>query len=109
LEAILHSLIDALIRLTDALASFSDEWAGLSNLPHGPCNSRNRLARVTTSLVVTANGLIEAFVRLGTALVRVSITAIEVRCPRTERVNELMGRRSSRDDRAARLSKFEKR
>jgi hypothetical protein len=87
-----------LIRLTHALASFCDEWIGLSHPLHRPCKARISLANVSTSLVRTENGLIDAFVRLGTALVNASITTIEVRNTRAEQVNELARRGISQDN-----------
>jgi hypothetical protein len=94
----LHGLINGLIGLINASVSLCDASIGLSNPPHRLCNARISLASVSISLIRTENGRIDAFVRLGTALVKVSITTIEVRSTRAERVNELMNRTSSPDD-----------
>ncbi len=53
-----------LIRLTNALVSFSHELISLSHPLHRLCKARISLTGVSISLIGTENGLINAFIRL---------------------------------------------
>jgi hypothetical protein len=80
------------------LVSFSNALTDLSNPRYGAVQRSHQRDDCLDQPDRDRNGLIDAFVRLGTALVRVSITTIEVGSTRAEQATEIVRPGSAPDE-----------